>query len=137
MENFKRFLSALDGALSALRRDRRALFLTAAVSPVHEKVKANYAQRLRHAAAKVTELDVDVMEDLMRIVKKLGRHSVSTDNGLEIRLKLTLDLMEYTISRTTPTAPDHLIWLFNKLYQGLSKIIPDKSTLPQAAGGLA
>ena len=136
MENFNQFLSALDGALSALRRNGKNLYRTAAVGPVHDKLKATYAHNLRQAAAKLTELDVDVMEDLMRVVKKLGKQSTPTDNGLDTRLKLTLDLIEHVISRTTPTAPDHLIWLFNKLYQGLSQIIPDNSTLPTAAGGV-
>ena len=137
MENFNQFLSALDGALSALRRNGKNLYRTAAVSPLHDKLKATYAQNLRQAAAKLTELDVDVMEDLMRVVKKLGKQSTPTDNGLDTRLKLTLDLIEHVISRTTPTTPDHLIWLFNKLYQGLSQIIPHNSTLPTAAGGVA
>ena len=135
MKDFTRFLSTLESALSALGRDRQGLYRTAALTPLHQKLKAAYAQNLRLAAGKVTELDVDVMDDLMKVVKKLSRQSVTTNNGLDTRLKLTLELIQYTMGKTTAAQPDHLLWLFNQIYQGLKKIIPDTATLPGKVGG--
>jgi len=125
MEDLKNFFSALRGALSGLERDRKGLYRTADTRSLHLKLKTLFAHNLREAAAKLTELDVDVMEDLMKIVKKLGKDSATTGSRLEMRLKLTLDLIEHVISRTTPTSPDHLLWLFNQIYKGLTGIIPD------------
>jgi hypothetical protein len=131
MEDLKRFLSALRSALSGIERDRKGLYRSAETRPLHLRLKAHYAQHLRvAAAAKITELDVDVMEDLMKVVKKLGKDSMGTGNRLETRLKLTLDLIDHVISRTIPTTPDHLLWLFNKIYQGLTAIIPDVPLQP-------
>ncbi len=137
MKDFTRFLSTLEGALSAIGRDRKGLYRTAALQPPLEKLKTAYAQSLREAAGKVTELDVDVMDDLMKVVKKLSRQTSTSDNGLEARLKLTLELIQYTMGKSTSNHPDHLLWLFNKIYQGLRKIIPDTAALPRKAGGAA
>ena len=104
MEDLTRFLSALRSALSGIERDRKGFYRTADTRPLHLKLKAHYAHNLREAAGKLTELDVDVMVDLMRIVKKLGKDSATTGSRLEIRLKLPLDLIEHVISRTTPTS---------------------------------
>ena len=130
MEDLKNFFSALRNALSGLERDRKGLYRTADTRSLHLKLKALYAHNLREAAGKLTELDVDVMEDLMKVVKKLGKDSATTGSRLEMRLKLTLDLIDHVISRTMPTTPDHLIWLFNKIYQGLMAIIPDTAPPP-------
>lgn len=73
MQDLKNFFSALRSALSGIERDRKGLYRTADTRSLHLKIKTLYAHNLREAAAKLTELDVDVMEDLMRIVKKLGR----------------------------------------------------------------
>ena len=137
MKDFNRFLSALESALSSLGRDRHGLYRTAALTPLHQKLKAAYAQNLRVAAGKLTELDVGVMDDLMKVVKKLSKQTSTSDNGLETRLKLTLELIEYTMGKTNSTHPDHLLWLFNTIYQGLKKIIPDSATLPRTEGRVA
>ena len=130
MEDLKNFFSALRGALSGIERDRKGLYRTADTRSLHLKLKTLYAHNLREAAAKLTELDVDVMEDLMRIVKKLGKDSATTGSRLEMRLKLTLDLIEHVLEKARPTSPDHLLWLFNKIYQGLKGIIPDLPPQP-------
>ena len=137
MDDFKSFASAIEGALSMLARERKGLYRTGAAKPLHERLKENAARRLRREAGKVTELDADVLEDLMKIVKKLGKQATPNGNGLETRLKLTLEPIEYAMGKTTSTHPDHLLWLFNTIYQGLRKIIPDTATLPRKAGGAA
>jgi len=134
MGNYTRFFSALEGALSALHRDRLPRYKTAAFTPIQTRLKENYAATLRDAAGKVTELDVDVMEDLMRIVKKLGKQSTPAESDVERRFRLSLELLDYVLDKRRPTAPDHVLWVFNKLYLGLMRTIPIDSTVPTEEG---
>ena len=66
-------------------------------------------------AATVTDLDVDVVKDLMKVVKKL-RSKESGDCRELDRLKLALELLEFTIDKKKPTSPDHIVWMFNRIY---------------------
>jgi hypothetical protein len=135
MNDLGRFLSALHMALSTIERDRHQRYHVAALAPLHQRIKEVYATRLRRTAAKLTELDVDVMDDLMKVVKKLGRDSTPLGSGIELRLKLTLNLIEHLLVKDHATSPDHLLWLFNSLYQGLTKIVP--ATATQASNQVA
>ena len=78
------------------------------------------ARNLRRAVtATITELDADLLEDLMRVIKKVGKDAVKDDNGVVDILKLSFQLMEMAATKGSPRTPDFLVWTFNKIYQGL------------------
>ncbi len=63
------------------------------VLSLHDKLRLQARTSLRHAATKVvTDLDVDVVKDLMKIVKKL-RNGESGGAGEFDRVKVTMELM--------------------------------------------
>ena len=135
MDDFKSFASAIEGALSMLARERKGLYRTGAAKSLHERLKENAARRLRREAGKVTELDADVLEDLMKIVKKLGKQATPNGNGLETRLKLTLELLPYALEKGKATTPDMLLYRFNEIYQWMSRVFPENSTVNISKGG--
>lgn len=135
MDRYRLLKGAIDGAVSALLRDRRGLYRTGEAHRLHVRIKELAARRLIEAAGKVTELDADVLEDLMKIVKKLGKQTASNGNGLETRLKLTLDLLPYIFDKGKNTTPDMLLYRFNELYRGLCQSIPENAIVTIPKGG--
>ena len=125
MNNVKEFIYSLKGVLSALDAEKTATYRIAALRPLRERYHEEAGRRLRRAAtANVTELDMDVLGDLMKVIKKLGKDSVDCKDNIDRRFKMTLELLDYAVSKKSPTPPDQIIWLFNKLYSGISKYVP-------------
>ena len=107
-------------ALRALQPDSSYRVASCRVADVLERRRLTASRNLRRAiAANITELDTAVMNDLMRVVKRLSKGATPVeDNGLD-RIKLTLELMEMAVKGAPSRHPEHLIWLFNELYKGL------------------
>lgn len=102
--------------------DRETPSNSAYVQSLHVRLRLQARTSLRHAATKVvTDLDVDVVKDLMKIVKKL-RNGESEGSGEFDRIKLTLELMDKTIDRKHPLSHDSAVWVFNKIYKELEPI---------------
>lgn len=135
MDDFKWFVGSMEGAISIFRCDRRGLHRSASARPIFDRMRENAARRLRRASVKLTEIDVDVMEDLMKVVKKLGRQTTSV-NGLETRFKLTLDLLPYVFDKGKNTTPDLLLYRFMEIYRGLAAAIPENAIIPVSKGGV-
>ena len=131
MNNVKEFIHSLKGVLSALDAEKTATYRIAALRPLRERLNEEVGRRLRRAAtANVTELDMDVLGDLMKVIKKLGKDSVDSKDELDRRFKMTLNLLEHAVSRKTPTHPDQILYLFNKFYSGLGHLFPTPTTQP-------
>ena len=131
MNDVKYFIQSLKGVLSALDAGRTARYRNAARRPLREQYHEDVGRRLRRAAtAKITEPDTDVLGDLMKMIKKLGKDSIDSTDDLDRRFKMTLNLLEHAVSKKTPTAPDHIMYLFNKFYSGLGYLFPSPTTQP-------
>ena len=135
MDDFKWFVGTMEAAISAFRYHRKGLYRSARARPIVDRLRENAARRLRRASAKLTEIDVDVMDDLMKVVKKLGRQTTSV-NGLETRFKLTLDLLPYVFDKGRNTTPDLLLYRFMEIYRGLARAIPESAIIPVSKGGV-
>ncbi|MBN1461684.1 MAG: hypothetical protein JXA57_19300 [Armatimonadetes bacterium] len=136
MDDARWLLGKLDQALHVLARGRMGMIRTASLQPIHDEIRESSARMLRDAiGATMTELDVDVMEDLMKIVKKLGKGAVRVDNGLEARVKLALELTQMALDRKAPPTPQHLIWMFNEFYKGLEYVMTEEARRAQIAQG--
>jgi hypothetical protein len=90
---------------------------------LYERLYHQAAHRLREATAEVvTDLDVDVVKDLMKVVKKLRNGGNGKDKELD-RLKLTLELLNYAVDKKKATHPEHLLWNFNEIYRRLGPVM--------------
>jgi len=69
----------------------------------------------------VTDLDVDVVKDLMKIVKKLRNGEAGGSDEFD-RIKVTMELMEHAIDKKRPMTPDYAVWTFNEIYRRLEHI---------------
>ena len=108
----------IDSAKHGLRLlDRRPPNTTPYVLDLQDKLRRQASRKLRLTVQgdTVTDLDVDVVKDLMKVMKKL-RSKVNGDCRELDRLKLTLELLEFTIDKKKPTSPDHIVWMFNRIY---------------------
>lgn len=89
---------------------------------LHAKLRTGAHSSLRLAAERlVTDLDVDVVKDLMKIVKKL-RNGETGGSAEFDRIKLTLELMDKTIDKKHPLSHDSAVWVFSKIYKELEPI---------------
>ena len=137
MNDVENFIHSLKEVLSALDTMRTASYRIATLHSLPGRLNESAGRRLRRAAAaKVTELDTDVMGDIMKLLKKLGKESTESNHDMEDRFKLTLNLLDYAVSRKIPTAPDQIIWVFNKLYAGLGYLFLNPTTKQNANGGI-
>lgn len=92
------------------------------VGSLLDKLRVGAQRGLRKIAGKlVTDLDVDVVKDLMKIVKKL-RNGETGGSGEFDRVKVTMELMEHTIDKKRPMNPDFAVWTFNEIYRRLAPI---------------
>jgi hypothetical protein len=124
MNRARRLFQTLDQALHILARGRRGLVRTGSLKALDDQIRIRAARNLRRAVgATITDLDINVIDDLMKIVKKLGKGVGHTSNGLEDRLKLTLELTQLALDRKAPPSPDQIIWTFNQIYKGLAWVM--------------
>ena len=88
-----------------------------------EKLRHQKGRRLRIATAQVVaDLDVDVVKDLMKVVKKLRIGDNGKDKELD-HLKVTLELLDYAVDKKKPIHPDFLLWNFNEIYRQLGPVM--------------
>ena len=83
----------------------------------------------------VTDLDIDVVRDLMKVVKKLRTKEKGNGRDLD-RLKLTLELLELTIGKKAPPDPDHIVWMFNRIYSKLGWVTKHEDLARQAVDAI-
>ena len=74
---------------------------------------------IRAAGEAVETVDIDVVKDLMKVVKKLRGKENGDDRELD-RLKLSLELLQFTLDKKKPTSPDNIVWMFNRIYNKLT-----------------
>ncbi|SRR6266511_2091400 len=86
------FKHAFENGLSILERERKGLVRIAAFKPLQDQLHLSARRDLRKQAATVTEVDVAVMEDLMRLLKKVGKGVANDKEDFETRLGLALHL---------------------------------------------
>ena len=121
MEKVMRFIAAGKSAIQMLDRHPR----TADPHEAHlyERLRHQKGRRLRIATAQVvTDLDVDVVKDLMKVVKKLRNGDNGKNKELD-HLKLTLELLDYAVDKKKATHPDYLLWNFNEIYRQLGPVM--------------
>ena len=88
---------------------------------LYEKLRDQARTGLRKAvAAVVTELDVDLVSELMKVVKKL--RTEEQGSGEFDRVKTTLQLLEHTLDKNRQESPDSVHWKFNEIYRRLGQI---------------
>ena len=121
MEKAMRFIDAGRSAIRMLDRHPR----TADPQEAHlyERLRHLKGRLLRRATAQVvTDIDVDVVKDLMKVVKKLRNGGNGKDRELD-HLKVTLELLDYAVDKKKPTHPDYLLWNFNEIYRQLGPVM--------------
>jgi len=92
------------------------------VVSLHDKLRVGAQRDLRRIAGKlVTDLDVDVVKDLMKIVKKLRIGETGGSSEFD-RIKLALEIMDHAIDKNRPMNPDFAVWTFNEIYRRLAPI---------------
>ena len=90
---------------------------------LYEGLHHQAAHRLREATAEVfMDLDVDVVKDLMKVVKKLRNGGNGKDKELD-HLRVTLELLDYAVDKKKATHPDYLLWNFNEIYRQLAPVM--------------
>ena len=90
---------------------------------LYERLRHQKGRRLRIATAQVvTDLDVDVVKDLMKVVKKLRIGENGKGKELD-HLKLTLELLDYAVDKKKATHLDFLLWNFNEIYRRLGPVM--------------
>ena len=83
------------------------------------------ARRLRRSLAGViNEVDTAVMEDLMRILRRLSKAGDSKPHEYDKRLKLSLELTNMTFSKSRPPNWDMLTFTFNQIYERVGRYFP-------------
>ena len=98
---------------------------------LYDKLRYQTRTGLRKAvAAVVDDLDVDLVSELMKLIKKLrGGEQGSTEFD---RVKTALDLLEHTLDKKRPESPDSIHWKFNEIYRRLGPIEQQERTRNQA-----
>jgi hypothetical protein len=127
LHNEGNLTTALHDALTLASRMRKtASIQRCGITHSHERQCV--ARSLRVAAVKnVAEIDFDVLQDVMALLKKL-RGKVTSNDDFEPRLRLALELLPYSTSKDKPLSPDSLVWLLNSIYKGLpSSILPSNA----------
>lgn len=130
-------LRAWTDVLVVIAQEKAAKGLRRSRAPDLEAQRECVTRDFRRAVtASITELDANLLEDLMRVIKKVGKEAAKDDNGFDNLLKMTFQLMELAVGKATPKAPDHLVWLFSKLYQGLKAVLnAELMTIQRQEGG--
>ncbi len=78
-------------------------------------------RELRRALGNVvTELDAAVFDDLMKILKKLSKGIASEENGYSTKLRLALDIIGMSFSKSKPPDSELILWKLNKIYNSIN-----------------
>lgn len=129
MNRALKLLRAIDGAIHYLRVSNKGIRRHASAS-LREGERLRVARDLRRwVVASITELDADVLEDLIRMIKKVGKDAAkgNNNNGYSERLKLALELTQMTLNnRKTPVYPKPLLDDFNQIYNSLWYVIQEE-----------
>ncbi|MBI4583208.1 MAG: hypothetical protein HY717_04215 [Planctomycetes bacterium] len=115
------FKHAIANGLSILERERKGIIRTAAFQPLQDQLHLSARRGLRKQAATLTEVDVDVMEDLMRLLKKVGKGTANGKEDFETRLGLALRLLDKL--KPAPDSADMLVWNLNEIYKKVDWIV--------------
>jgi hypothetical protein len=115
------FKHAVEKGLSILERERKGLVRTAAFKPLQDQLHLSARRGLRKQATTLTEVDVGVMEDLMRLLKKVGKGVAKDKEDFETRLGLALHLLDKL--KPAPHSAEMLVWNLNQLYTKVEWII--------------
>ena len=87
------------------------------------------ARRLRRSLAGViNEVDTAVMEDLMRILRRLSKARDKKPNEFDKHLKLALELTNMTFSKSRPPAWNILLSTFHEVYRDVGRYFPRPRT---------
>ena len=87
------------------------------------------ARRLRTSLASViNEVDTAVMEDLMRILRKLSKAEEKKPNEFDKHMKLALELTNMSYSKSRPPAWNILAETFHQMYLRTAKYFPQPNT---------
>jgi hypothetical protein len=121
MEKVMRLITAGRSAIRML--DRHPRTTDPYEVELYEKLRHQKSRRLRRAvAAVIDELDINVFNDLMKVLKKLRTRENGKGKELD-RLELTLELLGYAIDKKKGTSPDFLLWNFNEIYRRLEPVM--------------
>ena len=105
-----------------VRRSRREAILC-------RQLEIKAARRLRRSLAGViNEVDTAVMEDLMRILRRLSKAEDKKPHEYDKRIKLSLELTNMTFSKSRPPSWDALTFTFNQIYDRVGRYFPRRST---------
>ena len=94
-------------------------------SDLRRRLELKTARRLRRSLASViNEIDTAVMEDLMRILRKLSKSEHKKPNEFDKHMKLALELTNMSYSKSRPPAWNVLLFTFNEVYARTAKYFP-------------
>jgi len=75
-------------------------------------------------ASVINEVDTAVMEDLMRILRKLSKSEDKKPNEFDKHMKLSLELTNMSYSKSRPPAWNILADTFHQMYLRTAKYFP-------------
>ena len=108
-------------ALNTLDFERRCNVSSPRLDRLRERNRLVASRELRRAvAATITEIDTALMQDLMRIVKRLGRGGTNGDNGRKDPADVAVRIMEMAVGKRAVPHVTHLTWLFNTIYRNIA-----------------
>ena len=101
-----------------IRRSRKEAVL-------YRMLELKAARRLRRSLAGViNEVDTAVMEDLMRILRRLSKAGDKKPNEFDKHLKLALELTNMTFSKSRPPAWNILLSTYHAVYRDIGRYFP-------------
>ena len=120
MDRAQRLIAAGAHGLSILENDRRLKLDTPRKVALRNKIRRNASRSLRRAVwATLNDLDLSVLHDLAKILKKLNGTKGEPDLD---RVSLAFKLTELTLEKKRPPTPDHILWVFRQIYRGLGGV---------------
>ena len=105
-----------------VRRSRKEAILC-------RQLELKAARRLRRSLAGViNEVDTAVMEDLMRILRKLSKADSKKPNEFDKHMKLALELTNMSFSKSRPPAWNILLSTYHEVYRDVGRYFPRPRT---------
>jgi hypothetical protein len=128
MNTARALLEAANSAIVVFDSDRKRKFHDPKMAAVQERIRTAADRRLRRAViVAVPDVDLRLVEDLFKILKTMKGGRTSNDR-LPARVELALKLTEMSIGKNKEKPPEHLLWIFNKFYNGVAAAIPEEDT---------
>jgi hypothetical protein len=129
MNTTEHLLKAANSAIAVFDSDRKRNFTDPKMAAVQERIRTAAGRRLRRAViAAVPDVDLRLVEDLFKIVKTM-KGSRPANGHLPARVELALKLTEMSIGKNKEKPPEHLLWIFNRFYNGVAGAIPEEDTV--------